>query len=59
MCALNIEHYLLVKVLVGRYWLVLERVRHVVDSFNLQNVSAPKGPSSVAKGVQKQIINVE
>ena len=29
-------------------------VRHVVDSFTWQNVSAPKGPSSVAKRVQNK-----
>ena len=29
-------------------------IRHVIDSFTWQNVSAPKGPSSVAKRVQNK-----
>ena len=42
-----------------RYFMVLLSVRPVVDCFTKQNVSAPKGPSSVAKGGTKHIMQDE
>ena len=39
---------------IGICWFL--SIRHVVDSFTWQNVSAPKGPSSVAKQVQNKLI---